>query len=101
MSAERDEHQRLRRFFVTVTAADPERLNEIGRFGLDLFSHRTEAGSEIGGLVTLDDIGRLVESGYRVVVHETDEPRRKHEYSTFEKWRDELLSDLERHQKET
>jgi hypothetical protein len=90
------------RFFVTITAADPEKLREVGRFGLDLFSHRPdEAGPEIGGLVTLEDIGRLVEAGYRVLVHETDRPRRKHEYVAFDVWRKEILGDLERRQKGT
>jgi hypothetical protein len=92
--------ERPQRFFVTITAADPELLREVGRFGLDLFSHRhTDAGPEIGGLVTLEDIGRLVESGFRVLVHETDAPRRKHEYVRFDAWRDELLADLERREK--
>jgi hypothetical protein len=92
--------ERPRRFFVTITAADPELLREVGRSGLDLFSHRhTDEGPEIGGLVTLEDIGRLVESGYRVFVHETDTPRRKHEYVRFDAWRAEILADLERQQK--
>jgi len=92
--------ERPQRFFVTITAADPQLLRDVGRFGLDLFSHRhTDDGPEIGGLVTLEDIGRLVESGYRVLVHETDTPRRKHEYVRFDAWREELLADLERRQK--
>lgn len=92
--------ERPKRFFVTITAADPESLREVGRFGLDLFSHRrTDEGPEIGGLVTLEDIGRLVESGYRVQVHEADTPRRKHEYVRFDAWREELIADLERKQK--
>src|SRR4051812_14131893 len=98
MTAERTPPERPRRFFGSVTAAARERPRELGRFGLDLVSHRQAGGAEIGGLVTVDDMGRLVESGYRVVVHETDQPRRKHEYTTFEPWRDELLSDLERPQ---
>jgi hypothetical protein len=88
------------RFFVTITADDPAKLREVGQFGLDLFSHRTEEGrSEIAGLVTLEDVGRLVESGYRVLVHETDRPRRKHEYVTFDEWRGERVAELERQQK--
>ena len=91
---------RPQRFFVTITAADPELLSEVGRFGLDLFSHRRgDDGPEIGGLVRLEDIGRLVESGYRVHVHETDKPRRKHEYAKFEPWRKELIAELERREK--
>jgi hypothetical protein len=90
------------RFFVTITAADPAMLRDVGRFGLDLFSHRTEEStSEIAGLITLEDIGRLVESGYRVLVHETDRPRRKHEYVTFNEWRDERVAELERQQKKS
>jgi hypothetical protein len=92
--------ERPQRFFVTITAADPEQLRDVGRFGLDLFAHRVEEGvPEVGGLVELEDIGRLVEAGYRVVVHETDEPRLKHEFVTFEAWREALLEDLERQQK--
>jgi hypothetical protein len=90
------------RFFVTITAADPAKLREVGRFGLDLFSHRAgEEGPEIGGLVSLEDIGRLVEAGYRVTVHETDRPRRRHEYVEFDAWRKEMLADLERREKES
>jgi hypothetical protein len=93
--------ERPQRFFVTITAADPERLREIGAFGLDLFSHRhTEEGPELGGLVTLEDIGRLVEHGYRVLVHETDKPRIEHEFVSFSAWRDALVADLERKQRE-
>jgi hypothetical protein len=92
--------ERPRRFFVTITAAEPEKLREVGTFGLDLFSHaKTEKGPEIGGLVTLEDIGRLVEAGYEVHVHETDTPRRKHEYVRFDAWREEQLADLERREK--
>jgi hypothetical protein len=92
--------ERPQRFFVTITAADPALLREVGRFDLDLFSHRLdEAGPEIAGLVTLDDIGRLVEAGYRVLVHETDRPRRKHEYVSFDEWRKEMIAELERREK--
>ena len=92
--------ERPKRFFVTITADDPESLREVGRFGLDLFSHRhTDEGPEIGGLVTLEDIGRLVESGYRVQVHETDAPRRRQESAKFDEWRKALIADLERNQK--
>jgi hypothetical protein len=92
--------ERPKRFFVTITADDPEAMREVGRFGLDLFSHRhTDEGPVIGGLVTLEDVGRLVESGYRVHVHETDTPRLKHEYVRFDAWRDALIADLEREQK--
>lgn len=92
--------ERPQRFFVTITAAEQQLLREVGRFDLDLFSHRhTDDGQELGGLVTLEDIARLVESGYRVTVHETDTPRRTHEYVDFEAWRDELLADLKRQQK--
>jgi len=94
--------ERPQRFFVTITADDPQRLREVGRFGLDLFSHgKTESGPELGGLVTLEDIKTLVEAGYKVLVHETDEPRRKHEYVTFEAWRKEALDDLERRKRES
>jgi hypothetical protein len=89
-----------RRFFVTITAADPEKLREVGSFGLDLFSHgKTDKGPEIGGLVTLEDVGRLVEAGYEVHVRETDTPRRKHEYVKFDAWREDLLAELERREK--
>lgn len=92
--------ERPQRFFVTITAADPEQLREVGKFDLDLFSHRhTDKGPELGGLVTLEDIGRLVEAGYQVHVQETDTPREKPEYARFDEWRDELVADLRRQQK--
>jgi hypothetical protein len=92
--------ERPQRFFVTITAADPERLREVGKFDLDLFSHRhTKEGPELGGLVTLEDIGRLVEAGYKVLVHETDKPRDTPDFVRFDQWRDEQLADLRRKQK--
>ena len=93
--------ERPQRFFVTITAADPERLREVGRFGLDLFAHREVEGEapELGGLVQLEDIARLVEAGYRVVVHETDKPRIEHEFVSFDAWRDTIIDELERREK--
>ena len=90
-----------KRFFVTITADDPDRMREVGRFGLDLFAHRHGEGApETGGLATLEEIGRLVEAGYRVTVHETDTPRRKHEFVTFETWRQAMLAELEQTRKQ-
>jgi len=92
--------ERPQRFFVTISASDPERLRDVGRFGLDLFAHRHgERAPELGGLVELEDIARLVEAGYVVTVHETDKPRIEHEFASFDTWRETQIEELERRER--
>jgi hypothetical protein len=88
------------RFFVTITAADKRRMQELAGWDLDLFASRSDdAGHHVDGLITLEEVGKLVEAGYLVLVAETDRPKRKHEFIGFEEWRSEMLADLERDEK--
>jgi hypothetical protein len=63
-----------KRFFVEVMAPDRVTLRRLHGFGLDLFrttaSEHRDGGFRIEGLVTLEEVGRLVEDGYPVLVAE-------------------------------
>ena len=77
------------RFFVTVFARDPEHLRRLfERRALDLFAARRDDRKRpaIDGLITLEDVGRLVEDGYEVLVAETDHPREELPTTSFDEW---------------
>ena len=94
----RDEQRR--RFFVTITVRDTRRLPVLMSMDLDLFGERDdEVGHQIDGLVTLDDIAKLVEDGFPVLVRDTDEPKRRQGTLEFEEWRKEMLADLDEQRK--
>lgn len=62
------------RYFVTVFAPSSERLRELSTKGLDLFMPTAQVrGDEsvIEGLLTLEQVGELVDDGYRVSVDAT------------------------------
>ena len=88
--------ERPKRFFVTVVAPSQEALLKLREYDLDVFaatSHATEGGEfAIDGLLELEDIGRLVEDGYRVVVnHESSaKARAVTEQQDFEEWLKEM-----------
>lgn len=89
-----------RRFFVTIMAPDRERLREVFGRGLYLFAARSdESGHRVDGLITLEDVGKLVEAGYRVLVCDTDRPRHEHRFIEAEEWMKGTLADLERQRK--
>ena len=93
--------QRPRRFFVKISAPEKQRIRKLARGGLDLFAPRSdESGHHVDGLLTLEEVGTLVEAGYRVLVAGTDQPKVKHKYIGFEEWHKEMLADLERTRKE-
>lgn len=71
------------RFFVTVIAPSLRALKNLREFELDLFLPTTKAGAPnigarqdtkeqhlIEGLLTLEEVGRLVEQGYQVLVED-------------------------------
>jgi hypothetical protein len=94
------EKEQPRRFFVTIMAPDARRLREVFRFDLDLFEGGAEVPEHsIQGLVTLDDVGRLVEAGFRVLVSDADKPKREHRFVDFDEWRGDVIADLESEQK--
>ena len=88
--------ERPMRFFVTIMTPDAERLRQVMTLGFDLFAARSdETGHRIDGLMTLEDVGALVEAGYQVLVADTDRPKRIHRLVGFEEWRRGMLEDLE------
>ena len=85
-----------RRYFVTVLASDSRSLSELGGHGLDLFQatarRSAEGGSAIEGLVTMEEVERLVDAGYQVLVEEESSKRaRATETVEFDEW----LRDME------
>ena len=77
------------RFFVTVFARDTEHLRRLFERGaMDLFATRRDERKRpaIDGLVTLADVGRLVEDGYEVLVTETDRPTEELPRADFDGW---------------
>ena len=89
--------ERPRRFFVTITAPDAERLREVLTRGLDLFAARSDkAGHHVDGLISLEDVGALVDGGLRVLVLDNDRPRLQHRFIAAEEWRRGMLADLRR-----
>jgi hypothetical protein len=66
------------RYFVIIHAADARALRGLAGFDLDLFqatARSSEQDFNIQGLVTLDDVGRLVDAGYRVTVEAPEHVR--------------------------
>jgi hypothetical protein len=92
--------ERPKRFFVRIEAPDDQRLRKLLGCGLDLFAARSDAsGHRIDGLITLDDVGKLVEAGYQVLVCETSRPRHKHRFIGAKEWMKGALAELERQRK--
>ena len=81
-----------RRFFVTVLAPSKRALLNLGEYDLDLFQPTAKATEQnefaIDGLLNLEEIGRLVEEGYRVVVNEesSKKARARTEVAEFQQW---------------
>jgi len=67
------------RFFVTVMAPSRRALVNLGRYGFDLFQPTAkttrENQFEIEGLLTLEEVGRLVEDAYRVLIEQESSKR--------------------------
>lgn len=80
------------RYFVKVLAADKQRLVALQGLGLDLFQstavQRANAGLAIDGLLTLEQVGSLVQAGYQVLVeeHESQRARARTEVADFSRW---------------
>lgn len=80
-----------RRYFVTVRAPSQRAFRALEEYDLDLF-HATAAQTRedeytIEGLITLDDVGRLVDNGYQVLVQD-EMSKRVHARDTidFDEW---------------
>ena len=81
-----------RRFFVTVVASSRRALISLREYDLDLFQPTSRAIEQkefaIDGLLSLEEVGRLVEDGYRVTVREesSKKARARLEVVDFEQW---------------
>lgn len=86
-----------RRYFVTVLADSPRSLRELGELGLDLFQstakETADGKSAIEGLVTMEEVERLVDAGCQVLVEEESSKRARAVTDTVEF--DEWLKDME------
>ena len=82
----------VRRFFVTVLAPSKHALVSLKEYNLDLFQVTAKVTEQnefaIDGLLNLEEIGRLVEEGYRVVVNEesSKRARARTEVTEFQQW---------------
>lgn len=77
------------RYFVTIRAVDDAGFTDLGSYDLDLFvgsSKRKERSVE--GLLSLEQIGQLVDGGYEVLVEEAESARsRARDTVSFAEWR--------------
>ena len=87
------------RFFATIHAPGEDELRGLQAFHLDVFQATAkgvdEGGVSIEGLLTLEDVGRLVQAGYRVVVEDPMEARVRStdEQVALEDWRKSVERD--------
>jgi murein tripeptide amidase MpaA len=81
-----------RKFFVTVFAPNRRALLNLGDYHLDLFQATAKVSENqeftIEGLLTLEEIERLVEGGYRVLVEAESSQRARatQEVTGFQEW---------------
>jgi hypothetical protein len=87
-----------RRYFVTVVARTRQSLRDLSEEDLDLVQATAKEDEEgrctIEGLLTIDEVERLVDVGYEVVVHEEASRRARAQTETieFEQWREDMGS---------
>jgi hypothetical protein len=85
----------MNRYFVKVIASDATSLRRLQRFDFDLFQatarHSQDKRATIDGLLTMDEIEKLVLAGYQVLVEEESSKRAhgQREIMTLEQWRAE------------
>jgi hypothetical protein len=90
-----------KRFFVTIVAPTEQLLRELFGRGLDLFATRSdESGHRVDGLITLEDVGQLVQAGYKVLVSESARPKREHRFIGAEEWMKNMLDEFERERRQ-
>lgn len=80
------------RFFVSIFAPDEGALRKLNEYGLDLFRQtarrRGKQEASIDGLLNLQEVAKLVENGYQVLVKEDAEKsnRRPVPVMEFDDW---------------
>ena len=81
-----------RRYFVTVVARSRQLLRDLSGEDLDLIQATAreieEGRCTIEGLLTIEEVQRLVDAGYEVVVHEEASKRARAQTETieFDQW---------------
>lgn len=81
-----------RRYFVRIYAANRRALVDLQAYGYDLFRATSrelpESGPAVDGLLTLEQVERLVLDGYRVLIEEESSrrARARQEVSDFDDW---------------
>jgi murein tripeptide amidase MpaA len=80
------------KYFVEVIASNKQQLINLQKFELDLFQPTAKSINDkefkIDGLISLDDINKLVENGYKVVVknESTKKTPAVQETTSFQEW---------------
>ena len=81
-----------RRYFSTVVARTRQSLRDLAEEGVDVVQATAKDTGDgkftIEGLLTIDEVQRLVDNGYEVVVHEGASRRARAQTETieFEQW---------------
>ena len=83
------------KFFVTVIAPNRRALAGLSNYEFDLFqptAREKDKQLSIEGLLTLEEVGRLVEDGYQVLVEEesSKRARARAETTEFRDWLKEM-----------
>ena len=93
------------RFFVQIIAKNKQQLMDLQKFELDLFQSTGKSIEDkkfsIDGLITLEDVNKLVQNGYKVMVKKESMKRTPaiDETITFEEW-SEVVKKEEKEEKE-
>jgi hypothetical protein len=83
----------VHRFFVTIIATSSRTLLKLQKYDLDVFRATSKINERkeftIEGLLTLEQVGRLVEEGYRVLVEDESSKRERAKSGgiEFEEWK--------------
>lgn len=90
------------RYFVTVHVSDERELRRLLDYDLDLFASRRGEGAAdrtVDGLINLEDVGRLVDDGYQVLVGEPDTPTQPRVVARADEWLEGALDEFEAEQR--
>ena len=92
MSKESKQNFMTARFFVEIIAKSKQQLMDLQKFELDLFQSTAKSSEDkkfsIDGLITLEDVNKLVQNGYRVLIKKESMKRTPaiDETMSFEQW---------------
>lgn len=86
------------RYFVTVFARDTDHIRRLFERGaVDVFAARRDERERpaVDGLMSLEQIGQLVDDGYQVLVAETDRPGEELPRADFDDWLKAVRADAD------